>query len=198
MSKNEPRCSVCNDTGEVSTGIGMMACDACPPEIPDGMALVPLKLSTAMHCAAVNTAMNDRTENWPQKVFDAVLHAHALERVAGKESPASPIDTSEEPVQTESLREALRRAEIAEARLRYIAETLSAVVGKIAYINSDLTPEKMVMHGRYNWKTQPERLIYLGKKGGWHQFKNIDDTRAVWCEVPDGDLRSFEQTGEPE
>jgi hypothetical protein len=57
-----------------------------------------------------------------------------------------------------------------------------------------LTSEKMVRGGRYNWKNQPDRLIYLGKKGGWHQFKKIGDSREVWCEVLDEDLPSLEET----
>lgn len=47
---------------------------------------------------------------------------------------------------------------------------------------------------RYNWRHQPDRLIYLGKKGHWHQFKKIGDPRAVWCEVLDEDLHMIEET----
>ena len=50
--------------------------------------------------------------------------------------------------------------------------------------------------GKYNWVNQPERLIYLGKKGSWHQFKKIGDEREVWCEVLGSDLDSFEETPE--
>jgi len=46
----------------------------------------------------------------------------------------------------------------------------------------------------YNWKLQPDQLIYLGKKGHWHQFKKIGDPRAVWCEVLDEDLHMIEET----
>jgi hypothetical protein len=56
--------------------------------------------------------------------------------------------------------------------------------------------------GRYNWKGQPERLIYLGRNwsgnGFWHQFKKIGDPREVWCEVLDADLHMLEETIEPE
>lgn len=52
--------------------------------------------------------------------------------------------------------------------------------------------------GRYNWKGQPERLIYLGRNwsgnGYWHQFKKIGDDRAVWCEVLDSDLHMLEES----
>lgn len=57
-----------------------------------------------------------------------------------------------------------------------------------------LTPEKMKRGGRYNWKGQPERLIYLRRFNGWHQFKKIGDPREVWCEVLDEDLGSFEES----
>lgn len=52
----------------------------------------------------------------------------------------------------------------------------------------------MKIGGKYNWKDQPDRLIYLGKKGNWHQFKKIGDPRDVWCEALDSDLESFEET----
>lgn len=55
--------------------------------------------------------------------------------------------------------------------------------------------------GRYNWKGQPERLIYLGRRwvgnGYWHQFEKVDEPGAVWCEVLDSDLPSIEETKEP-
>lgn len=58
----------------------------------------------------------------------------------------------------------------------------------------ELAPESMKRGGRYNWKSQPDRLIYLGKKGAWHQFKKIGDPREVWCEVLSEDLHMLEET----
>ncbi len=52
----------------------------------------------------------------------------------------------------------------------------------------------MRIGGRYNWRGQSDRLIYLGKKGSWHQFKKIGDARAIWCEVLDQDLHMIEET----
>jgi hypothetical protein len=57
-----------------------------------------------------------------------------------------------------------------------------------------LTPAAMKRGGLYNWKGQPERLIYLRRFDGWHQFKKIDDPREVWCEVLDADLHMLEET----
>jgi len=53
------------------------------------------------------------------------------------------------------------------------------------------------MGGRYNWRGQPERLIYLGphhSNGWWHQFAKVDAPDAVWCEVRTSDLAYFEET----
>ena len=60
--------------------------------------------------------------------------------------------------------------------------------------DTPLTPEAMKRGGLYNWKNQPDRLIYLRKFGSWHQFKKIGDPRAVWCEVLDADLSMLEET----
>lgn len=58
-----------------------------------------------------------------------------------------------------------------------------------------LSKEDMKPGGRYNWKGQPERLIYCRKWGAWHQFKKIGDPRdLVWCEVLDEDLHMLEET----
>lgn len=61
-------------------------------------------------------------------------------------------------------------------------------------MKAELTPATMERGGRYNWRNQPERLIYVGKRGSWHRFKKIGDPREVWCEVLDEDLRMLEET----
>jgi hypothetical protein len=52
--------------------------------------------------------------------------------------------------------------------------------------------------GFYNWKHQPERLIYLGYNfsgnGHWHQFALVDKPKVVWCEVLPADLQMLEET----
>lgn len=54
------------------------------------------------------------------------------------------------------------------------------------------------IRGKYNWKGQPERLVYLGRNwsgnGYWHQFEKVDAPGIIWCEVLDGDLSNFEET----
>lgn len=45
----------------------------------------------------------------------------------------------------------------------------------------------------YNWKNQPERLVYRGRKGLWHQFSLIGNT-DIWCEVLESDLHMLEET----
>lgn len=58
-----------------------------------------------------------------------------------------------------------------------------------------LTPATMKRGGRYNWRGQPDRLIYLRRTMyGWHQFEKVGDPRPVWCEVRDEDLSCFEET----
>jgi len=56
----------------------------------------------------------------------------------------------------------------------------------------------LTVGGRYNWKHQPERLIYLGhnwsSNGYWHQFAKVDAPDVVWCEVLDSDLLMIEET----
>lgn len=50
----------------------------------------------------------------------------------------------------------------------------------------------MVIGQNYNWKHQPERLVYIGKEGAWHQFALTDSPNMVWCEVLDTDLKFIE------
>ena len=55
--------------------------------------------------------------------------------------------------------------------------------------------------GRYNWRGQAERLIYVGKNwsgnGYWHQFEKIDNPGEVWCEVLESDLDMLVETAPP-
>lgn len=57
-----------------------------------------------------------------------------------------------------------------------------------------LSPETMKVGGRYNWKNQPERLVYVGCERKWHQFEKVDEPGVVWCEVVGRDLRMLEET----
>ncbi len=47
---------------------------------------------------------------------------------------------------------------------------------------------------KWNWKGQPERLIYLGKEGCWHLFAKVERPEKIWCEVTDNDLHMLEET----
>ena len=58
---------------------------------------------------------------------------------------------------------------------------------------------KLVIGGKYNWRHQKERLVYLGigvSNGLWHQFALVDSPNDVWCEVREADLEHFEETRE--
>ena len=56
----------------------------------------------------------------------------------------------------------------------------------------------MVIGEKYNWRNQPERLVYMGKNwsgnGYWHQFEKIESPGVIWCEVLDSDLHMIEET----
>ena len=62
-----------------------------------------------------------------------------------------------------------------------------------------LTEADLVVGGRYNWKGQPERLVYMGTKtypgnGTWHQFAKVDEPEVCWSEVVSADIPMFEAT----
>ena len=58
----------------------------------------------------------------------------------------------------------------------------------------------LVIGGKYNWRHQKERLIYIGhdySNGLWHQFTLVGSpNNDVWCEVREADLEHFEETSE--
>lgn len=51
---------------------------------------------------------------------------------------------------------------------------------------------------KYNWKNQPQRLVYLGNNfsgnGYWHQFALVESPNKVWSECLDSDLKMIEET----
>lgn len=54
--------------------------------------------------------------------------------------------------------------------------------------------------GFYNWKNQPELLVYMGLSGPapvrrWHQFALVKEPGVCWCEVLPEDLHLLEETG---
>jgi len=65
---------------------------------------------------------------------------------------------------------------------------------------SELTSATIKIGGRYNWKYQEERLVYVGKslagRGCWHQFEKVNKRGVVWCEVLGEDLHMLEETKE--
>ena len=48
--------------------------------------------------------------------------------------------------------------------------------------------------GKYNWKHQQERLVYLGQQGCWYQFALVDEPEKVWCEILLQDCHHIEDT----
>ena len=61
-----------------------------------------------------------------------------------------------------------------------------------------MNPDKLKVGGRYNWRGQPERLVFMGRKlhpdGLWYQFAKVDSPSVCWSEVRVSDLPSFEET----
>jgi hypothetical protein len=62
-----------------------------------------------------------------------------------------------------------------------------------------MTKSELIKGGKYNWKNQPERLVYLGEKwyanyDMWHQFALVETPDKVWCEVKDYQLERFEKS----
>lgn len=61
---------------------------------------------------------------------------------------------------------------------------------------SELTVNDLVIGERYNWKSQPERLVYRGVDftGHWHRFTKVETPHEIWCEVLSSDMRMLERT----
>lgn len=61
-----------------------------------------------------------------------------------------------------------------------------------------MTPQDLKIGGQYNWRNQPERLIYVGmcepRNGRWYQFEKVGEPGVVWCEVHPSDLHQIEET----
>ena len=57
---------------------------------------------------------------------------------------------------------------------------------------------EMKLGGKYNWKGQKERLIYLGENfsgnGYWHQFAKVETPKEVWCEALKSEMSMIEET----
>lgn len=56
---------------------------------------------------------------------------------------------------------------------------------------------KIICDFEDNWGNQPDLLIYLGKKGSYHQFEEIGDIREVRREIVDAYLSRIEETTQP-
>ena len=52
---------------------------------------------------------------------------------------------------------------------------------------------ELIAGNEYKWKHEPQVLVYIGKKNGWHQFTL---NGSLWCECSDSDLNLMEQCHE--
>lgn len=62
-----------------------------------------------------------------------------------------------------------------------------------------MTSVELKIGGKYNWKNQPERLVFIGsmpypKNGTWFQFAKVDSPNECWSEVRASDLQHFEES----
>lgn len=63
-----------------------------------------------------------------------------------------------------------------------------------------MTPETLVKGARYNWRGQPEKLIYRGTRHypgdrrTWYQFDKVGEPNKVWGEYLQSDLEHIEPT----
>ena len=61
-----------------------------------------------------------------------------------------------------------------------------------------LDPKTLKVNDRCNWKPQPERLVFIGKRRYpgdsrlWYQFELVDKPGIVWCEILESDLDRLE------
>lgn len=60
-----------------------------------------------------------------------------------------------------------------------------------------ISKDTLVVGGFYNFKSQPERLVFLGSAGQWCRFALVEKPEIIWCEIPQCDLWLIEATGEP-
>jgi hypothetical protein len=67
-------------------------------------------------------------------------------------------------------------------------------------VTKPVSLQTLKVGGRYNWRNQPERLIYTGmcepRNGRWHQFEKVAAPGVVWCEVLGSDLHMLEETAD--
>ena len=48
---------------------------------------------------------------------------------------------------------------------------------------------ELIIGNECKWKHEPQVLVYIGKKNGWHQFTL---NGSLWCELLDSDLKLME------
>lgn len=66
-----------------------------------------------------------------------------------------------------------------------------------------MKPEDLHKGKLYNFKNQPERLVFVGRKfypgdqRTWFQFAKVESPDEVWSEILQADLHLVEETPEP-
>lgn len=63
-----------------------------------------------------------------------------------------------------------------------------------------ITKQDLQLEGRYNFKGQGEKLVYIGSRRyagdcrTWYQFAKVENPYKVWCELLEADLHMLEKT----
>lgn len=69
-----------------------------------------------------------------------------------------------------------------------------------SFMGAIMIGPSLQINGKYNWKNQSERLVFLGTQRHtgdprtWFQFALVEEPNTVWCEVLESDLEYFEET----
>jgi hypothetical protein len=62
---------------------------------------------------------------------------------------------------------------------------------------NNMEKSELIINEKYNFKNQPERLVYIGNNwsgnGYWHQFEKVN-VPGVWCEIQHTELNLIEKT----
>lgn len=146
-------------------------------------------------------------ESQLEQRFDAADVATAAAQ--GFRDGVASVSAGSEPVASCAIRILVAADFITQAKadeaLRLAAEITSPPALLMERAMSDTTTSKgqaltPAIGGLYNWKGQPERLVYMGTRRYlgdlllWHQFAKVETPEVCWSEVLTPELAMFEET----
>lgn len=196
MSATPENCPFCGGRSEFKTGhfVGYVMCLKCTVMGPN--------LSEAEAVGAWNSRVDDSAyfrdvhakisailahtaAPWPVEEGDEINVKRLKMLIHDYVHPS--LRSSDESASTDQLLSRLRTA------VSNRASSESSLV-------SEVTPATLSRGGRYNWRGQPERLVFMGVRHypgdsrDWLQFAKVESPNVCWCEVLYSDLHNFEVT----